>query len=592
MNFSDLLTGYPEFEKFIKSLNKAPLSCAGIVEPAQAHFIYEASKGKKALVVAYSDAEARRLYNDIRFFTDRAELFLSREYIFYPVDAAAHGAEHERLCALSALAGDGECVVVASLEACLSYTLPREIFEKNIIKIRAGEMFDPEELSSRLVRMGYSREEMTEGKGQFSLRGGILDIYSPNMQNPARIEFFDNEVDSVREFDAVSQRSVENIEEVKIIGCREALLSDETRQALIKKLKGEKKRLEKSGAENTDVISNEIETLEEGCIFAQTDKYASEIYSPLVSAVDYLSKDDLLFLLEPKRLSERAKSLEWEQGEIISDLYEKGVLTLKGARFWIDYRDFAKKAVTKTLVALNVLNHSTADYSYNALFNFETRTALSFHGKAEYLLDDLKKWQQREYAVVILAGGRSRGENIAGYLQDKGFPAEYMDKAGELKSGKILVCGGRLSKGFEYPEVKFILVSDGEILKTGGRKRSRDKNTQRIKSYNDLNVGDYVVHEAHGIGLYLGIKQMTVNKITKDYLKIQDQGTDILYVPVDQMDQVYKYVGGTDAKLKLNRLGGTDWSKTKAKVKSATKDIARQLISLSAAWISSKAKIR
>lgn len=589
MNFSNILSEYPEYKKFRENISKTPVSIAGIVESAQAQLIYQTACDSTALVITYSDIEAQQLCKDLKFFTENVFFYPTKEYVFYSMAAAGHNAEHERLSALFGMSQKQGCIVVASLEACCTYTLPQKIMEENTLKIKLADIAEPDELAEKLVRLGYSREEMVEGQGQFSIRGGIVDIYVPTYKNPVRIEFFDNEVDSLREFDIISQRSIENIKEVTIIPCSEVIIGEACRNALIKTLEKELKKLQKAEKnESAEIAAEDLELLKNNETFPHIDKYVSLIYGGIPTISDYVPEDGFVFIIEPKRLNERAKSMEWEQGELISDLYEKGILSLKGLKFWRDYRDIANDISSKKLIALNALNHSTVDYQYNAIFNFTTKTTLSFHGKPEYLIDDLTEWNKKGYTVVILAGNRRRGENIAGYIKDKGFKAEYKENASDFKEKGITVTGGNMQKGFEYPDIGFVLISDHEIFDDSRKKRRKIKNGERIKSYNDLNVGDYVVHQAHGIGKYLGIHQITVNKITKDYLKIQYHGTDVLYVPVDQMDQLYKYIGGDETKLKLNRLGGTDWSKTKTKVKSAAKDIAKELIALYAARENSK----
>lgn len=581
MNFSNLLSDYGEYKNLIKALKNPPVSLAGIVEPAQPQFIAQTTGEHAAIVALYSDMEARLFEKDLRFFSDNVYFFPSKEYVFYPIDASGHGAEHERLSALNALSQKKNAIIVTSVEALLQYTLPEKIFKENIISLKVGDVEEPAELAEKLVGMGYTREELVEGRGQFSIRGGIVDVYAPGSDNPVRIEFFDNEIDSLREFDIISQRSIENISSAAIFPCTEVIISEEKRAELEKKLEKEAKRLEKAGMEDAARQTEEdAGLLKDGERFPHIDKYISLIYDGIPVLTEYLPEDGFVFLIEPKRLNERARSMEWEQGELISELSEKGIITLKNVKYWRDYKDFTADVSKRRLISLNALNHSGIDFKYNAIFNFATKTTVSFHGKTEYLIEDLKNWNREGYTVIILSGNRTRGENMAGYISDKGIKAEYTERIKDIKKASVTVTSGSISKGFEYPDIKLVVVSDNEIFKPSKKKRRREKNADRIKSYNDLNVGDYVVHREHGIAKYLGINRVTVNRVTKDYLKLQYQGTDVLYVPVDQLDRLYKYVGGEADKVKLNSLGGTDWSKTKTKVKSAAKDIAKQLISL------------
>lgn len=586
MDFSNLLSEYSEYKKLHEGLSKTPVSVSGVALSAQPQLIYQLTENGCALVVTYSDIEAVQLFKDLKFFEKNICVYPSKEYVFYRIDAAGHSAEHERIAALSALRENRKCIIVASIEACLEYTLAPDVFALNCIEITMQGEYNPEKIAEKLVNMGYVREEIVEGKGQFAIRGGILDVYSPNCDNPVRIEFFDDEVDSMRAFDVISQRSVENIDSITIVPCTE-LIIPENKEDIIRKFDKEISRLEK--AEKNDVAEELIydrDMIKKGERFAHIDRYVSLFCKEIYCIADYFPTDGMIYMIEPKRLRERVKSLEWEQGELISDLYDKNIITIKNLKFWCDYRDFVSKVSKKKLIALNVLNH--ADDMYNLTFDFKTKTTLSFHGKVEYLIDDLEKWKSDGYTVVILAGGESGGKNIAGYINDKGIAAKYSDSINNIEKGIVNVTKGSISKGFEYPEIKFVLISDKEIFEPEKKRKYKKKNTDRIKSYNDLNIGDYVVHQAHGIGKYLGIKQMNVNKVIKDYLKIQYQGTDTLYVPVDQMDQLYKYIGNTDVELKLNKLGSSDWTKAKTRVKKATKDIAKQLIELYAARERSK----
>ncbi len=579
MNFSDLLSSYPPFQ--IVQKNPAPVSVAGVVESAQAQLISETVKksGKRSLVVCSHDLEAKQLSEELRYYKEHVYYFPSKEYVFGRIETKSRQTEHERLAALSAFADCGG-ILVASIEAVLDYTIPQKAYQDERCTLRAGSRMDLEELSKKLVRMGYVRESAVEGRGQFSVRGGILDVFLPTGEFPVRIEFFDDEVDSIRSFDPETQRSVENTEEVTLFACREAVFGEDTKEKLLSELQRIAKTKKNVNAELYETLLSDIELIREQNSFAAIDKYVSLIYGYVPTALDYLTSKDYLFLIEPKRVNERARGLEWEQGEQLHTLAERGVLYLDNLEFWLSYQSFVVRAEKMRLISLNGLNHSAVDFHYRSVATFSTKTTVSLHGRIEYLLDDLKDYQQRNAAVVIFTANQSRAENLCGLLQDKGFPAKLCPENPEFLPGDIVVTIGNAKKGFEYPEIPFVLISDREIFELRKKRRAADK-AKRIESYNDLNIGDYVVHQAHGIGQYLGIHQMNVGGITKDYLKISYQGSDVLYVPVDQMDLLSKYVGSE--KIKLNRLGGTDWSKTKSRVKAATAEMAKQLVALYAA---------
>lgn len=579
MNFKNLLSGYGEYSDFCHALKngKTPISVSGIVESAAAQFIYETAAGKKTLIITYSDMEAKQMAENMNLYTDRVFVFPAKEYVFFNVDARDHNSEVQRLRALYELSKDA--AVVVSLESLLEFTLPPEKFYDNILKFGLDSEYDLENVSNRLVSMGYSREDEVFEKGQFALRGGILDVFSPQNENPVRIEFFDTQVDSIREFDPMTQRSIDGFDEAVVMPCSE--LAGYDRAGLIKKL--ELKKVKKDGesklAEN---VEKDIELLKNGAALNSICKYISLIYDGIPTLLDYFDKDSYIFLMEPKRIAERAKSFEWEQGEIIEDLSQKELLLPNTAQMWAKYSDIAACLQKLSLVTISSLTHSNIDYKYGALFDFSTRTTVSLHGQAEYLYEDLKEKQNEKATVVILASNRSRGENLAGTLNDKGIKCRYIHDEAEFEKGEIIILRGSAGKGYEYPELKFTLISEQEIFEAAKKKRAakRVENASRLKSYTDINPGDYVVHRSHGIGKYLGIKKMSVAGVTKDYLHISYRGTDSLYVPVDQLDMLYKYSGATDRELKLNKLGGTEWNKTKQKVRASTKDMAKQLAAL------------
>ncbi len=587
MDFGKILENYGEYSRLLANLNKAPISVAGLVDAAQAQFIHELSGKKRALIVSYSDLEARALYADLSFFNKDVLYFPAKEYLFYNVDARERREEHLRLSVLDRFQKSESVTVVTSVEALLCYTVPPERFADVSFSFCVGDEVDLERIERKLLSMGYKRVDMVEGRGQFSLRGGIMDIFSPNCENPVRVEFFDVEVDSIREFDVLSQRSLENIENFHVIPCTEAIVTDADKEKLKKHIGAEIKRYQRKKTDCSELINtleNDLEMLTEAGEVGAIDKYITAVYEGVPTIADYLKADDFVFLIEPKRVAEKVKTIEWEEGERVASLAESGVLAENKYGFFADYKNIRDNFAKSKLISINPLSHSSIDYQYGAIFNFQTRTTVNFHGKLEYLFEDLERWCKENYTVVILTASSTKGENLAGEIREKGIDCTFKKDAVEFDEGKVTIIDGELKKGFEYPELKFVLISDREIFNVKkSRKTRRDKNTQRLKAYTDINPGDYVVHQSHGIGQYMGIHKMTVAGITKDYLKIQYNGTDCLYVPVEQMDLLYKYIGSTDKKVKVNSLSGSEWNKTKQKVRSATDEMAKQLVELYAA---------
>lgn len=589
MNFFDILKDYKPYRGIADNLRNTPISVAGIVESAQGHLISCLSKDNKGktLVITYSDMEAEELKKDLELYTDEAIHFPNRDYILYNIETSDHERQNERLAAISKLNELENPIMVASLDAVLGYTVSPQKFSQYLTTLQKGKRYDIGEISAKLMIMGYVREDMVEGKGQFSVRGEIMDIFSPAYDNPIRIDFFDDEIETIKFFDPLSQRSVEDTDNVWIIPACEALMEHDTRDRIVSELAKLKKN---KSVELIKNLETDIDNFNERYYFPSIDKYAYEIYNEIPSILDYFDDTDLVFVIDPRRIKERGKSYEYEKSEIISELKAKDIVPSNKKPFYINYSDAISKILTKREISLDSLNHTRADFNYKHLETFVTKTTVSFHGKLEYLYDDLTKYQKEKQTVVILASNRGRGENLKGVLLDKGYDTEFYYNGNEFRNGKISILRGNHAKGFEYPELGFVLICDDEIF-TSKRKRRKRKieNANKLKSYNDITAGDYVVHEVHGIGQYMGTQKMTVGNITKEYLKIQYRGSDVLYVPIDQLDVLYKYVGGdTQRQLKLNKLGSQDWNKTKQRVKESTAKLAKELIALYASRLEIK----
>ncbi len=580
INFKNLLSGYSKYSDFCAAIKKGdmPISVAGLCEPSMPQFIFEAAEDKKTLVIAHSEQEAKKLAENLELYTKNVNLFPQKEYVFYDVDFFDKPSEYQRIKALSKISENS--ITVTSLDAILQFTIEKEKFEKHSLVLDLNGEYDIHEISEKLVLMGYTREDEVSGRGEFAIRGGILDIFSPNAENPCRVEFFDTEIDSIREFDASSQRSIEHIKRVEILPASEFL--NENNNVLIEKSEDEIKRLKRKKTDQGIIIGNiekDIEALRNGRKVS-VDKYIGFVFDKIPTIIDYFDTDSRVFLIEPKRIAERAKTFSYEQAETIKDLLEKSLISDKMVSLWEKYESIVPVLQGLPLISLNSLQHSAINYTYKSIFNFETKTTVSLHGKIDYLYDDLTEKQKQGATVVVLAQNRSRGENLAGTLNEKGIKCRYIHDEAEFLKGEIIILRGSLDKGFEYPELNFTLISDREIFDVTRKKSRRNiENAKRLKSYTDINIGDYVVHRAHGIGEYRGIKKMEVGGVKRDYLYIAYRGTDSLYVPVDQLDMLYKYSGG-EKELRLAKLGGAEWNKTKQKVKSATRDMAKQLVSL------------
>ena len=400
MNFSDILKDYPPYRGIVQNLNNTPISVAGIVESAQGQLIYSLGieNNSSSLVVCYSDMEARKLCSDMELYSENVLYFPTKEYVFYNIETSGHQNEHARIAVIKKLLSGGRYIVVTSLDAILQFTAEKEEFERLFIKFELGKRFDLDELTKRLVVMGYSREDSVEGAGQFAIRGGILDIFPPGNDNPYRIEFFDDETDSIREFDTYTQRSLDKVDTAVIAPVCEMVLTDEKRDELIAELE---KRIRSAKRKKTDesvfieTTKADIEILKEVRYFPSLDKYVSLVYDKIPSITDYFSDDDLVFIVDPKRISERGKTFEWEKGEQITELKTKKILGSYKDNFYCSYSEKVKEMSAKKLISLDVLSHSNTDFKYKHPETFTTKTTVSFHGKIEYLYEDLRSWQSK-----------------------------------------------------------------------------------------------------------------------------------------------------------------------------------------------------
>lgn len=576
MNFSDLLEGYEPFENIKNAA--APVSVAGVNEAVWGHIIFSLSKGKRALVITYSEQEARSLKSDIELFFKNVYVFPERDYIFYNIESADRSRLNERLSVLSNIRENKSSITVLSLDALMGYTVPSKDFDKYSIDFRAGNTYDIDELIQKLVTMGYTREDMAESAGTFSVRGEILDIFSPNYENPIRIDFFDNEAETIKFYDCVSQLSLEKTDFARVVSAVEIILPPQKRSEIIDVLE---KQLEKSKSDDQKaVLKADLENFREKNYFPSIDKYMPLVYGGFSSILDYPDDDDLIFITDTKRVLDRGKRLEKEKAQMLTDMLEKHIISDAKKKYYYPYDELVSRLNKSRVICLEPLSHTKNDLQYKHLETFVTKATVSFRGKLEYLYDDLRRCAENKTTVVLLASTRGRAENMEGVLREKGFDAAY-EKNGGFKKGKISIIHGVYGKGFEYPDLNFTMISDGEIFESRRKKRSkRLKSSNKLKSYNDISIGDYVVHAQHGIGQYMGTQKITAAGVTKDYLKLRYRGTDVLYVPTDQLEQLYKYSADPDKAVRLNKLGTQEWNKTKQKVKKSTSEMAQKLVKL------------
>ncbi len=591
--FSNVFNASKEYVKLNKSMEEGmfPLSISGPSGSAISNIIFSLSSKKESqsLVITYNELEARRIYEDLRFFTgEKVFYFPGKEIVFYDVYAHSNQIIEERLRAIYAVLSGEKCIIVTTIDSILLKLTSGKDWIKNETNLKVGEIVDLNKFINKLVFMGYERVDMVQSKGQFSLRGGIIDFYSFIDDYPTRVELFDDEIDSIRKFDVESQLSQEKLNEVTLKPTREFLIEDEQINRGIEKIKDEFKEYEyklKGEQKNNlkDRIGETISKLTNRIYFDGIDNYVHYFSDKTETFLDYFDNDNLIFMYEPTRIKERVESYLDDFNERFKAFFERGEILPNQYNILEPYETILRDLNSLNTVLINSLPKKMEDFFTKIDISFVVKDMHSYHGKLDLLWEDIKSWKYKGYKVVLICRTEEKGRGIEGALKEKDIECQYFSEfKGDILSGQTFIIKGNLGNGFIFPESKFVLISEKEIIGLSKKLRRRkfNKKGRKIKSFRDLAIGDYVVHENHGIGRYTGIEQLKVENLKKDYLKIQYSGSDLLYVPIDQMDLVQKYIGGEDRSPKLNKLGGAEWKKTKAKVKKAIEDMAKDLLKL------------
>ncbi len=540
-----------------------------------------AATGRKAVVVVPDEAEASRICEDLTAL-GRSPLFLpSRDLSLQRVESASREYEQIRLGVLAQMAAGRYDCVVAGVDAAIQFTLPPAVLLSRTLTITEGQPLPVPDLPAALAAAGYERCEQIEGPGQYAVRGGIIDMYSADHPAPVRLELWGDAVDTLSYFDLISQRRTEPLKAVAISPAAEIMYDDAGTlmnriEELAHSLKG------KTAAASRETLMQDVDRLRGGSMPASLDKYIPLIYETPASLFDY-ARGALLFVSEWTKARERARTANWQLQEDIRTLLEQGQLCRGLSEYMLDETGLLQAMQGGGAVLLDTFARSGGDIPLKALYNVTARQLPVWSGNLDLLADDLDDTLKRGLGCLVLAGAEEKAaETLAEDLTRRGIPALYAPSPEELPKNRVLVTSGGLSAGAEFPEAGFAVITHGRIA--GKRRKVRAGKRQKgaeIHSLSELHVGDYIVHAAHGIGLYQGIHQLTVQGVVKDYIKLQYDKGDTLYVPVTQMDLVSKYIGTKDeVKVRLHRLGGAEWQKTKTRVRAAVKDIADQLIKL------------
>ena len=587
------LNDIPEYRSLLAAIDNGacPAAFSGLSAVHRAHFAagIRQELNRPVVVVCADEGEAERMARDLAALSGEAVRTLSaREFTFHNAAVVSRQYEHRRLSTLRALAA-GECpLLVCTVESILQRTIPKTLLTQAAQVLRMGERHDLGELAGTLAAAGYTRCEQVEGVGQFALRGGILDFFSPAHPKPVRVEFFGDEIDAMGLFDPDTQRRIENLGAAEILPAAEVLPQFapggyggllEGLDRLISQAKRRK------GSETlVQTLEEDRERLSASTAFPAMDRYIALIYHVMATAADYLPEDAVVVLSESPRVAERGKSYLWQLGEDAKALMERGELAGELADFARTFEELTEVLADWPVCYLDAFTSSRYPQRPRTLLNLLTKQLPSYGASLETAVSDLAHYVSDGFRTVVLVSSEQRALNLQALLREQKMTTAVDFQLHELPGyGKAVIAVGGLTAGMEYPVGRFAVLTEGQSL-LGKKRRSKPvTNRQKLGSYADLSPGDLVVHEHHGVGRFLEMTKMTVDGVQKDYVKIAYAGADVLYVPATQLDLVSKYIGsGEDAQetRKLSRLGGTDWEKAKTRAKKAVKDLAKGLIQL------------
>lgn len=594
--FTEKLKELAFFEEAQKNLIEGKhIAVSGCVSAQREQLIYSLGQPYAYKVIAtFSDIRAREILEDYRFYDSQALFFPAKDYIFFQADIHGKEMARERLRCYRKILEGQPITIITTMDTLLAPTLPLSVLKENCISFERGILAEEGAVAKKLVKMGYEKSYQVESPGQFSIRGGIIDIFDLTEENPYRIELWGDEVESIRRFDALSQRSIEMLTEVTIFPATEILLTGKEKAEGLKKIAEEAKKTaanlkKQKKLEEAHRISKQAEVLkeeiEEFGVMANLDSYMRFFFDELVSFLDLFETSHTLFVMdEPIRVREHLMAVELEYRESMVHRLEKGYVLPSQADLLYHAKQVWAKVEQSRMLITSSLDNKITEVSLDAQYRLDARNIGSFQNSFELLVKEINRYRKGKYQVILLSPSRTRAKRLAQDLQDYEIPCFYSEDFDRpMKDKEVMVTYGQLSKGYEYPSIQFALICESDIFGKRNAKKKKVKRYegQKIHDFTELNVGDYVVHETYGLGIYRGIEKLTVEKVVRDYMKIEYRDGGNLYVLATGFDSVMKYASADAEKTpKLNKLGTQEWNKTKTRVKTAVGGVAKELVDL------------
>ena len=599
--FEEPLQDCNEYNLLMEQLKKddkkqKAFQITGCLDSQQVNFMSGIAKEYSySVVVTHSEKRAREIYEDFLLYTKDVSYYPAKDFIFYSADIHGTLTIRERLNTIRRLVEGQKAVIVTTIDGLMDKLIPIRQIKENVLTFQCGDMVNLNKLQKELISMCYERVGQVELSGQFAIRGGIIDIFPLSEESPIRIDLWDDEIDSIKYFDVESQRSITMLEEVSVYPATEYILSQEQIASGLKKIHEEmteteqkfRKDMKTEEAHRIKTVINDFtEQLKMGNTNVSVDSFINYFYEETSSLIEYLEQENTIFLLdEPARLEERSSIVEKEFRESMINRLEKGYLLAGQVDVMKTYSRILALMSRRQMVVFTALEQKVKGIGIADTFHIEAKNIISYNSQFDLLVKDLKQYKKKGYRILILTTSRTRAERLAENLRDYEIEAFYSENPDRiLKSKEIMVSYGNLHKGFEYPLLKFVVITQTDIFgreKAKKRRAKKQYSGKKIQSFSDLNIGDYVVHENHGLGIYRGIEKIEVDKVAKDYIKIEYADNSNLYILATGLDLIQKYAGSDAVKIpKINKLGTQEWSRTKSKVKTAVKDIARDLVAL------------
>lgn len=593
----------PKFQEYVSDISKklSPIVLSGLSSVGKIQLL-EATKefaNRNICIMTYNELQARRIVKDLKYFTNNVVYFPKREIASYDYVAESKDLPYERIDTLNKIfeqenfvnkkSNKENLIVVTTIEALMQKMISKNEIYQNVLEFKVGKNFDLEQLKQNLIHLGYEREEIVDAKGQFSVRGGILDIGTTKTQG-VRIEFWGDEVDSIRSFSITSQRSNKMLEEARIYPSHELIVTKDIDDICKKIVKNDIK-------ESEEILQQDIELIKTGDYISKIDKYFNCFYNEQSTFLEYINENYVIFLDDIDKINARQENIIKDNNQLIETLLEKNRIIPDSIRniSKVDVDNSLENQLVYLYETDILDNIKSTKFSVN-VFNFKYRDMHFFKSELNILQQEVKKNLDENKRVIILAGNESGVKKIESLLEQEDIKFKYFEKLEDteekiytnsiedyFKNKTVIISNGSFSSGFENYDLNMIVITGEEFISSESKKR---KHTDSFKQgekvvFADLRAGDYIVHKTQGIGIYIGVNTITTaDGITKDYIKVKYKNDDVLYVPTDMLDNIRKYVGGGEGEPKLNRLGSKEWENTKARVKNNLKEVARDLIEL------------